>query len=86
MQTIIEKLWLGDYFPNEVMPETDAYAEAKRKHHETYDKLASELQPEQTHEMEELIGHVMDEYDGIIFEAFRQGIKFGIELMENLSR
>ena len=37
-------------------------------------------------QVEELIGHVMDQYEGIIVEAFRQGLKFGIELMTNLKQ
>ena len=86
MRSIIEKLWYGDFHPDEAVPDTEAYLEARRKHHEAYDKLASQLQPEQVKELEELIGYVMDQSNGQVVEAFRQGLRFGIDLMANLSQ
>ena len=86
MRNIVEKLWYGDFHPVDEIPDTDAYLEAKRKHEKAYDELAGKLPPDQLKEVEELIGHVMDQYEGIIVEAFRQGLKFGIELMTNLKQ
>ena len=86
MRNIVEQLWYNDFCPSDAVPDTDAYTEAKRKHEKAYDELAGKLPPDQLKEVEELIGHVMDQYEGIIVEAFRQGLKFGIELMTNLKQ
>ena len=86
MRNIVEQLWYNDFSPSDAVPDTDAYIEAKRKHEKAYDDLSGKLPPDQLKEVEELIGHVMDQYEGIIVEAFRQGLKFGIELMTNLSQ
>ena len=86
MRNIVEQLWYNDFSPSDAVPDTDAYIEAKRKHEKAYDDLAGKLPPDQLKEVEELIGHVMDQYEGIIVEAFRQGLKFGIELMTNLKQ
>ena len=86
MRNIVEQLWYNDFSPSDAVPDTDAYIEAKRKHEKAYDDLAGKLPPDQLKEVEELIGYVMDQYEGIIVEAFRQGVKFGIELMTNLKQ
>ena len=86
MRDIVEQLWYNDFSPSDAVPDIDAYLEAKRKHKKAYDELAGKLPPDRLKEVEELIGHVMDQYDGIIVEAFRQGLKFGLELMTNLSQ
>ena len=86
MRSIVEQLWYNDFSPSDAVPDTDAYIEAKRKHEKAYDDLAGKLPPDQLKEVEELIGYVKDQYEGIIVEAFRQGLKFGIELMTNLKQ
>ena len=86
MRNIVEQLWYNDFSPSDAVPDTDAYIEAKRKHEKAYDDLSGKLPPDQLKEVEELIGYVMDQYEGIIVEAFRQGVKFGIELMTNLKQ
>ena len=86
MRNIVEQLWYNDFSPSDAVPDTDAYIEAKQKHEKAYDDLAGKLPPDQLKEVEELIGYVMDQYEGIIVEAFRQGVKFGIELMTNLKQ
>ena len=86
MRSIVEQLWYNDFSLSDAVPDTDAYIEAKRKHEKAYDELAGKLPPDQLKEVEELIGYVMDQYEGVIVEAFRQGVKFGVELMTNLSQ
>ena len=86
MRNIVEQLWYNDFSPSDAVPDTDAYIEAKQKYEKAYDDLAGKLPPDQLKEVEELIGNVMDQYEGIIVEAFRQGVKFGIELMTNLKQ
>jgi hypothetical protein len=86
MRSIVEQLWYNDFSPSDAVPDTDAYIEAKRKQEKAYDDLSGKLPPDQLKEVEELIGYVMDQYEGIIVEAFRQGLKFGIELMTNLKQ
>ena len=86
MRNIVEQLWYNDFNPSDAVPDTEAYIDARRKHEKAYDELSEKLPPDQLKEVEELIVHVMDQYEGVIVEAFRQGLKFGVELMTNLSQ
>ena len=80
--SLVRDLWRGEIAPIEGMPSSDDYFIATARRSEAQDELSGELSQEQTAKLDELMRLVLVEHEYEIVEAFRQGIKFGITLME----
>lgn len=82
MESLIEQIYNGEYYPAEdLLPTSEAYREAKRRHTEYVDELHQTL-TEKQREMREQAVRV--ESDIITMEnqcIYAAGVRFGIQLM-----
>ncbi len=82
---LIEDLWHGEIAPIEGDPSSDDYYVAVARRKDVQDEFATELTQEQAEHFTELMKLLWEENDYGLIEAFRQGIKFGIKLMEEIN-
>lgn len=83
--SIIEKIYNGDYYPSEqTVPTSQAYLDAQKKMYAAFDKLNDQLPKQQQELLDDYIGLAADAHGYISMEAYRLGIRFGLELFRDL--
>lgn len=85
--SIIEKIYNGEYYPAEhLLPTSKKYLEIKKEMYILFDKLNDQLNKPQQQLLDDYVGIAADVHGYISLEAYRLGIEFGFQLLNELNQ
>lgn len=83
--SILKQLYDGEYYPSEqILPKTQDYAEKRAIYNAAQDNLAKALGSEDDPKLTEFLDAYADVMDLMHYEFFKEGIRFGLELVKEL--